>query len=1177
MFYAFMLILFLINMTPLATDSINVLSNLGRISRNAPYVISERLIFSTIMGIVFLIIIMASSVVRDYEHNVADLLFSTSIRKGDYLLGRFLGSFVATCLLFILAGVGIECATLFRSDGLYGAFRPGAYIWTILVFILPNILFIGGVFFMLATLSKKITTAYIGLFVFLVLYASTQFFTSQFSVNESNLLLAGILDPFGLSALYNTCVYWSVAEKSSLMIPFSKIIQLNRLLWGGMGAISLLTSFYFFSFELKAKKSRKAKELVSMGPARVLSTVWPNVKQQFHSRARLAQLIGLIRNDLNFVLKNKVLWIIIVLGILNLSTALLEGMQGQFGGQMYPYTSLITNILDVNLFVGVVLIISFFTGELIWKEKQNRFDVLFDSLPVRDWMPYVAKLVAMSGVIAIYLLLVFVICFFLPLFSGFGMADVGLLSQVLILKHFLYYLPWILLGMTAQTLAPNKYIGFFLMLVFFIAATSVSFSVNNYLAAFVIMVPTPYTDMAGFGPYLTRILSLEFYWLSLSLILVLLSLVLWRRGTITRLIDRIKMIPQKRTPGLMALTGFAILLIGVSSFNVFYHTEILADNMSRKELRSSRADYEKKYKKYAQNPQPKIVDVFLKADFFPNEEELNLSGHYLLVNKSNEIIYDVGVSLRQMTVKKLQLDKLEPTLSDSLLGFYNFSLEKGLAIGDTLQLEFDLRYERKGFTIRQNNVNMLSNGMMFNNLFFNTGQYVPHLGYNSYMELTRWSSRREFGLKTRTIDERVAGLTNERENLLSGTADWIQFEAITSTSDDQVIAGTGKLEKTWKEGSRNYFHYKSEQPMFNGFVFASAKYKVQKRKIDGIEIEIYHHPSHDKNVDFMFDVVENTLQYASEAFGPYPYSQMRLAEIPDFYTQGQSYPNMLTLTSDFGFMEDYRSQDSDNVNTLAWVLAHEVAHQWWLNQVMPARVPGATIITEALCEYASVMSAKKMLGEDYVTNVIRQRMLDYLSGRGNASFRELPLAGNVEQLGTSQMYVAYLKGAVAMNALQNVIGEDSLNHALKKFFDQYRYSDQYPKPENLYTYFEEAWPDSLSKEFLQDLFYNITLYDHRILSAETSSQDDLYSVDVNIETGKSYVNQRGIEEKTSFSGNIDIGFYDQSGKLIQIESRWVSDKTSNLQFELPIKPDHIILDPYYIFIEKDKRNNRFDF
>lgn len=1170
MFYAFGMILFLVVMAPLATDSIDAFSQLGNIVRNSPFVIAERMIFANILAIIFMVIIIGSSIVRDYENGFSELIFTTPIKKLPYLMGRFLGSFLALMLLFLMASIGVEVAALIRGEELTGPIRIYSHLYVFAVFIVPNTLFAGGIFFMMATLSKKIMTAYIGLFGLVIFYAITNILISTQSNSEGQQLLLAILDPFALSVLYSTTEFWSIAEKSTLFIPLSKPILLNRMLWSGIGFMSLFTTFYFFSFDLKQKKG-KTKRSHDATKKSIMGEPLIIIKPLFDLKTFMVQLTTMVKMETAMIFKNRSLWIITLLGMLNLFTALSAGMDSNFGSSVYPYTSLITNVLDINLFVGVFLIIAFFTAESVWRERQYKFDILVDSLPTKNWMPLISKMFSMVSVLVTYLSIVFVICVTFQISSGFTQLELGLLLKTMFVKHFLLYLPWIVIGFAIQVIATNKYSGLFGMLLFLIVMQYTSMNTSNFLITYTLLLATPFTDMAGFAHFLQRLVSLEMYWLSWAILLSLITYYLWRRGANTRLIDRIKMIRFSKHSFAAIIVVFVLIIS--SGYNVYYQSEVLGKSMSSDEMDLHKAQYEMNYGLERNLTQPIITEVFLEADFYPSKIELEIRGHYVLVNKTDKIINKLNVNLSQMSIEYLYVDNAKMTHEDNEFGFYTFIFDHPLLPGDTTQLNFDVKYDQKGFKIRGNNLNMLTNGMMFNNTFFNTGKYVPYIGYNEFMQLSNPKKRKENGLSVIDFQEVIDLHANPSKNLLNTGADWINFEAIISTENNQVIAGTGKQVDSWTENDRNYYRYISEQPMQNIFVFSSGKYTVKKVTHNGVDIEVYHHPTHNINIDFLVNVTKNTLDYASEAFGSYPYSQMRIVEIPDYYTQGQSYPNILTLTSDFGFMSDYSKGNADKPNSLAWVISHEIAHQWWLNQVVPAKVPGATIMSEALCEYTSMMTAKKMFGETYVNKMVKQRTNEYLKGRGYERNLELPLADNVEQLGTSQMYIAYQKASVVMHSLAKLVGEDSVNIALKRFFNHYQFQNKYPLPKDLLTYYNEVTPDTLLP-VIDKMFNSISFFEHSIQNAQIVEDNGIFRVEAEIKTEFFLVNDEGTEVRTPMYYPLDLALYDSKDQLI--DTITINSDTKIVSITLDQKPKYMVLDPEHIYIEKKRLDNKID-
>ncbi|MFK8060550.1 MAG: ABC transporter permease, partial [Polaribacter sp.] len=76
---------------------------IGDVKKNSPLIISKTMGAITGIFMILASMIMGVAVLRDFEYNIESLLFTKPIKKRDYLLGRFLGSFAV--LLFVFSGL----------------------------------------------------------------------------------------------------------------------------------------------------------------------------------------------------------------------------------------------------------------------------------------------------------------------------------------------------------------------------------------------------------------------------------------------------------------------------------------------------------------------------------------------------------------------------------------------------------------------------------------------------------------------------------------------------------------------------------------------------------------------------------------------------------------------------------------------------------------------------------------------------------------------------------------------------------------------------------------------------------------------------------------------------------------------------------------------------------------
>ena len=386
-------------------------------------------------------------------------------------------------------------------------------------------------------------------------------------------------------------------------------------------------------------------------------------------------------------------------------------------------------------------------------------------------------------------------------------------------------------------------------------------------------------------------------------------------------------------------------------------------------------------------------------------------------------------------------------------------------------MSFKQTYTPKGFTDESIKTHIVNNGTFFNNEEF------PTIGYNRKYELRDTDERAKFQLKPRLNKVRRED-THELVNARSGSdSDGIHFEMIIGTASDQTAVAPGNLIKQWKEGERNYFHYKMNQPMINFYSVVSAKYTTVKDKWlykdNAVDLEIYYHKKHNYNLDRMMLSMKKSLDYFSTHFSPYQYKQLRIMEFPRYAEFAQSFPGTIPFSEAIGFVLDI--DDEKDVDMAFYVTAHEVAHQWWGMQVEAANVQGKHMILETLAQYGALMVLKNNYPKEKVTQFLAYQEETYHRERKKSKMPEPSLA-----LVENQDYVYYNKGALAMYILQDKIGEDKVNLALQRFIEDWNtYSgeikvttNRYATTKDLLHYLKEVTPSS-SQYLLHDLFETV--------------------------------------------------------------------------------------------------------
>ncbi|MFC5537242.1 ABC transporter permease/M1 family aminopeptidase [Rhodocytophaga aerolata] len=1177
--YIYFLIFFLLPFLAMVSDVVQIGGGNGRLYKNTPFIINNMVIILSIIGTVVASAVMSVPVYRDLEQKVHTFYYTFPINKTQYLSGRFIGSFLVLLFIFLSVELGIFAATLWPSqpDDQLVPFQWQAYLRPFVVFLLPNLLFTGTIFFALVALTRTIMAAYLGSVVFLVAYLIA---LDAVSTLEDQWMVA-LIDPFGISASEYVTRYWTIAEKNTALLPIDRLILLNRLIWISISLCLLGLTYLRFDLSLltraSAKKASKKQEKEVISIQYENEIVLPKVKKRFHLFASYRKLISLAVLETVAILKDIYFIAILAAGVIFLGVDAYYSNR-IYGTPTYPLTYLVLAIKEFNFILFAVVITIFYAGELVWRERVTRVATFADAFPVPNWLSYGSKLLALYAICCILCICIMVVGLATQLLQGYTHLELDLYIKELFLLTLPFYLMLATFSFFVQVLVNNKFIGHLLVILLFIINTLVlpQLDYPHHLYRFATRPDYIYSDMNGYGHFRKSLFWFTLYWSVFTGILIVVGNVFWRRGTDLR--------PQY---GLMPWA--TLFLLGVSfcaiGGYIYFNTNVLNAYYSPGDQSILAADYEKQYKQYQHVPQPRITDVKLQVDLFPEERRVYIQGTYILQNKTNRIIDSLHINTgteadlhSKIKLSTLQLDNKpgRNILTDNRVGYYIYKLPQPLQPGQRITMQYTLEMYTLGFRSSTENNQLVKNGTFFNS------NLLPSIGYNPDAELAGNTQREDLGLPAK---ERMASVTDSaalKNNYISRNADWITFEATLSTTPDQIAIAPGYLQKEWLENGRRYFQYTMDAKMLNFYSFLSAHYQVKKdvwqpkdTSSNQVNIEIYYHPGHEYNLGRMIKSVKQSLDYFTQNFSPYQHRQIRIIEFPRYATFAQSFPNTIPYSESLGFIARV-SDKQDDIDYPYYITAHEVAHQWWAHQVIGGHVQGATFLSESLSQYAALMVMEKEYGKEQMKRFLRYELDNYLTGRSAESEKELPLY-KVE----NQDYIHYNKGSLAMYTLRDYIGEDKVNQALAAFIKQTSFQEPpYTNSLELLTFIEKATPDSLHY-LLTDLFKEITLYENRVTDATYQhTGGNKYKVALQVEAKKLIADSLGYERETALNDWIEIGVFAEENsksargqKPLYLAKHRLHAGSNSIEVAIEGKPARAGIDPYYKLIDRNPEDN----
>ncbi len=1129
---------------------------------NAPGAIAMTLGILGLFAIFIPAAMLSSAVIRDRDFKTEELFHSTPLSPRTFLLGRLSGALIATWLAFASVPLAMFIAALMPwiDPERLGPMEPMAYLELYGVVSMLNLTVVGLLLFTVANLTRSTFATYIALTAFLILWITGNVTLNQAQFRE----LAALIDPLGFNAMQYVTRYWTPAQNNTEMIPLDGVLLTNRLIWLGVGVALLVFNLATFSFRKRMRRAKR-KEETAERPAAPVKVELPRVAPE--TRPSMAQLATRIRFESKAVVKNAAFWILMILGLVNTVASLSLGLDLMYGTPSYPMTRIMVQVVQGSFGIIPLIVSVYYASELVWRERAAGISEVIDATPTPSWVFVVSKFFALSLVVLSMFVVALASAIAVQLAKGHSDLELG---QYLLRFAAEFVVPSILLAVFClflQVVTNNRWLGIIgVVLYIIVTEVAANFGYDYNLLIYGETPSLPYSDMDGYGHHLGITGWYFLYWGSWALVLGTLTYLLWNRGALRPLRERIAALPRMSgaSRGLVAAGLVGALLSGSW---IFYNTNIVNDYTNKVRLERLALDYEDRYRKDNEHaPRPTITAVDLAVDLYPRARRSEFAGTYSIVNRTKAPLRTLLVDYAypvEVISQKIAGGTVEE--EDEKHNVYRVSLNPPLAPGETRSFAFETRRRNEGFKNSGNGSEVNWNGT-----FLNNSDALPFFGFNTGKLLQPRNDRRRYD---RESLPRAPDLDDERyfrTNLLRPDSALVDFSVTISTVPEQIAIAPGYLDKEWLEDGRRYFRYVMDKPINNFFSFQSAEYAVKEDEYDDVKLQVFYHPAHGYNVDRMMESMKKSFDYFNREFSPYQYQQMRILEFPAYARFAQSFSNTVPYSESIGFVMDLR--DEKDIDVVFYVTAHEIAHQWWGHQVTPSPHQGATMLVETFAQYGALMVMEQEYGAHAMRRFLKEELHSYLSGRAAEPEGETPLY-RVEDQG----YIHYRKGALVMYALKEYVGEDVVNRSLSRLIDEWAYkTDPYPRSvDYLKILREEAGPEH--DALIADLFEKIVLFDLRVTDAEvTARTDGRFDLTMTVSAKKLESDEKGNESEVPLEMPIDVGVFSKSLEdvyrgdehVIVLEKRTVKSDENTFTFTVDETPVEVGIDPYNTLIDR---------
>jgi ABC-2 type transport system permease protein len=226
--------------------------------------------------------------------------------------------------------------------------------------------------------------------------------------------------------------------------------------------------------------------------------------------------------------------------------------------------------------VLIPLLIIYWAGELVWRERDAGMGEITDAAPVREWVLVVGKFLGLALVLAGWMALLIAAGVLVQTRMGYFAFELGLYLRILFGIQLIDYLIFALLILVVHAVVNHKQLGYLAAVVAYGIILFPSFlGIEHHLLIYGSGPRWSYSVISGFGSSLGPWLWFKLYWAGWALLLAVAASLLWPRGPERGWGTRFGLARRRFTRGTAGVAVTALTLILSAVGFIFYNTDVL--------------------------------------------------------------------------------------------------------------------------------------------------------------------------------------------------------------------------------------------------------------------------------------------------------------------------------------------------------------------------------------------------------------------------------------------------------------------------------------------------------------------------------------------------------------------------------------------------------------------------
>jgi len=1059
----------------------------------------------TFLFYTFFVAIAAGMLIpQDDDWRVGPVLHATPLRPSEYVWGKFASVLVLFAIVLVLhltmTVIASQLLPNARSELIRGPFHLVNYLRPALILAFPFVVFMCGFSFAVGELTRRPILVFVAPTAF---FLGTVFFLWGWSPSWLDPTINRFLmwiEPSGFRWINETWlkVDLGVDYYNSQPIGYDLPFLMSRLAFVVLGFAGVGWSNRHFARTLRGEAQtgsrvlggkwlRRRKTTPKMTKTRVPER-WP--RHSLSGLGMISRTPGFLRTVLDVArfearnLRGEPGLYLFVFLILLMTIGDSLGKIGAFGAPLLltPGIAAISSMNTLTLLV--CLLILFYSVESVSREWSTRLAPIFYASPARTGAILTGKALANSIVGAAILVACYVGAAFEMLAQGQVAPSVGPFVLVWGLLLVPTFLAWSAFVILAFAVSGNRFVSYAMGLAA-IAYTGWKQTSGemNWVGNWNLWNAATWTDFGALDPNTSSLFLNRLFWLAIAMFLIALAVRIFPRKDYdsAQIFDRLRPANLLRMGWRMTPLALPALALGITlGVQVSQGFDGGAVERRQEEYRG------RNLMTWNEAAIPDLAGVDLDVTLEPDDRWFSVRGTYEFVNRTQEPIrrlpLSVGDHFRNIEWT-LNGEAFEP---EDWARMHVFEFAEPLPPGGEVSIGFSHEgrfpdgISKNGGGIRQF---VLPSGVALTSF---GSDFVPLPGFDIGRGVDK-----DNRLEPRNFDDGYWEGTTP-----AGTGYGARFPVRTKITGPERFAyhGVGARESETVVDGRRTVIWNTDHPV-SFFNIVAGEWEVW----EGDGVAIYHHPDHVYNLEEMGEALQAARKYYSEWFYPYPWEELRISEFPGLASYAQGFPTNITFSESIGFL----TRSTSKSRLAFMVTAHETAHQWWANLLMPGRGPGGNLLSEGMAHFSTALLFEQVHGVGARIEFCKRIEERYGDERRLDS--ERPLVW-VDGSRAGDQTVTYDKGGWVFWMLLNHMGRENALAGIQDFIGRYVENDDYPLLQDFIAVMREHAVDpEVFDDFVDQWFYDVVVPRFRFDDVDVRAVDGGWVVHAtvqNVGTGR---------------------------------------------------------------------------